>query len=134
MSLYVINRTFTNAAGQPLPNLSIAILVGKLNGSSGNADTSTQPGSPLATIHADPDGVTLLSNPTTPGTNTVTTDGLGNLCSVVNGVTTLGVYINTSGYEASIYAVIQAYGPGIVGVDNQFLIPCSFPSGGGGGT
>src|SRR5271168_1554665 len=131
MSYYVVNRTFLNSEGQPLAGLTIAVLVGKIGGSSGNATTNTQPGSPLATVYADADGHQgTLSNPTTPGVNTLTTDGLGNLCSLIDGVYTIGIYLNTSGYGASTTFVLQVYGPGVAG--GQQLIPLTFPSGGGG--
>ena len=125
-SKFVILKSVTNANGQPLANVSVAVLTGDIGGAS-PAVTTTQPGSPLATIYADPQGNTALTNPTTPGTNTVTTDGLGNLCSSVNGVTTIGVYVA----DSPAYYVLQIYGPGVLA---QQLIPITFPSGGGGGS
>jgi hypothetical protein len=133
-SLGVINFQVTNAIGQPLADVSVAILKGDINGSN-PANTTTQPGTPLANIYADPAAQIPLTNPTTPGTNTVTTDGLGNLCSVVNGVTSQGVWVVFSGYGSSQFYVAQIYGPGILGTantPNQILRPLSFPSGGGG--
>lgn len=134
MSYYVVNRQFLSQVGQPLANLTIAVLIGNIGAGSGNANTSTQPGSVLATVYADPLGTQgILTNPTTPGTNTLTTDGSGNLCSAIQTdsgiVYTLGIYLNTSGYGASTQFVLQVYGAGIIG---QQLIPITFPSGGGG--
>jgi hypothetical protein len=118
-SLKVIKYVATSALGQPLANVQIAVLTGDINGGD-PANVSTQPGSPLTTIFADPQGANEITNP-------ATTDGLGNLCATANGVTTIGVWVNISGYDSSTYFVLQVYGPGIVG---QVLVPVSFPSGG----
>ncbi len=118
-SLKVINYTAVSAEGQPLANVQVAVLIGDINGAS-PVNATTQPGSPLATIYADPQGQHEISNP-------ATTDGLGALCSTVNGVTNVGIWVNTSGYGSSPYYVLQVYGPGIVG---QRLIPISIPGGG----
>lgn len=128
MAFNVINWVFTNASGQPLANVQIAILTGTVLGSP-EVDASTQPGSPLAPVFADNEGATTLTNPTTLGTNTITTDGSGNLCSsvVVDGklITTIGVWADTT---SNTYFTIQAYGGGIAGVGNQQLIPLSLPT------
>lgn len=127
--LGIINYQLTNTEGQPLAGVSVAVLSGSLNGTAPVTST-TQPGSPLASIYADPAKVTALTNPTTAGTSTVTTDGKGNLVSVVNveGVltTTLGVCVafSTVINQAQSY-VLQFYGPGIIG--GQFLVPFTFP-------
>jgi hypothetical protein len=119
-SLKVINYTALSPEGQPIAGVQVAVLIGDVNGAN-PVDASTQPGSPVATIYADPQGQHEISNP-------ATTDGLGALCATVDGVTTVGVWVNISGYGSSTYFVLQVYGPGIVG---QRLIPVSFPSGGG---
>lgn len=131
-TLSVINKQITSVIGQPLPGVSVAVLVGDINGAS-PVDATTQPGSPLATIYADPQGTTPLTNPTTLGTTaTVGVDGFGNLCSIVNGVYTIGIWVSSGGYgPPTHYFVLQVFGAGIVG---QQLIPCSVPSGGGGGS
>jgi hypothetical protein len=113
-SLAVLNRQVFNAVGQALANVQVAVLIGDVNGAS-PVNVTTQPGSPLATIYADPQGTQEIPNPTT-------TDGLGNLCATYNGVTTIGVWVNTSGYDSSHYFVLQIFGPGIAG---QQLIPVS---------
>jgi len=118
-NLKVINCTVTSPQGQPLAGVQVAVLVGDINGAS-PVNASTQPGSPLATLFADPQGTNEIGNP-------ATTDGLGHLCATVNGVTTIGVWVNNTGYGSSNYYVLQVYGPGIVG---QQLIPISIPSGG----
>jgi hypothetical protein len=120
-NLKIIKYCATSALGQPLANVQIAVLTGDINGAN-PVNATAQPGSPLATLYADPQGENEITNP-------ATTDGLGNLCSTVNGVTNIGVWVNTTGYEASPYYVLQVYGPGIVG---QVLVPISIPSGGGG--
>lgn len=61
---YRYDGTVQNAVGTALPGVSVAILTQP-------ADTSTQPGTPLATIFTDATGVTPLTNP-------LTTDNLGN--------------------------------------------------------
>jgi hypothetical protein len=117
-TLAVINQIFQDSQGRPLAGLIIALLTGTVNGAS-PVTSSTQPGSPLATCYADPQGTTELTNPNPGGFPLpdayLTTDGYGNLCSVVNGVETIGVWV-----AASAYYVLQAYGAGIVG---QQLIP-----------
>jgi hypothetical protein len=122
-SLKVINYVALSAEGQPLANVQVAVLVGDINGASPVTST-TQPGSPLATLYADPQGSHEIANP-------ATTDGLGNLCSTVDGVTNVGVWVNNTGYGSSNYFVLQVFGPG---VSQQRLIPISIPSGGGGGS
>ena len=117
-SLIVIHRQFISANGQALSGLQVAVLVGDINGAS-QVNATAFPGSPLATLYADPAGAQPVSNP-------VTTDGMGNLCSTYNGVTNLGVWVNTS---SNNYFVLQVSGPGIPG---QQLIPLSVPSAGGG--
>ena len=112
--LIVINRQFFSANGQALAGLQIAVLVGDINGAS-QVNATAFPGSPLATLYADPAAAQPVSNP-------VTTDGLGNLCSTYNGVTNLGVWVATSSNK---YFVLQVSGPGISG---QQLIPLSVPS------
>jgi hypothetical protein len=109
-TLGIINYQVLNVLGQPLANVEIAILAGDL----GTVVTSTQPGSPLAVLFADPGKVTAITNPTTPGTATVTTDGLGNLCTLVNGVYTIGVCVGSSGYGSPPeYVVLQIFGAGV---------------------
>ena len=111
-TLAVINHSFSNSEGQPLAGLICALLLGDINGASPVTATS-QPGSPLASCYADPQGTTALTNPNPGGfplpTAYLTTDGFGNLCSIVNGVTTIGVWV-----AKSAYYVLQVYGPGIV--------------------
>jgi hypothetical protein len=114
-SLKCIKYVATSPQGQPLANVQIAVLTGDINGNQ-PVNASGQPGTPLATIYADPQGSHQITNP-------ATTDGLGNLCATVDGVTTIGVWVNTSGYGASPYFVLQVYGPGIVG---QQLVPFNF--------
>lgn len=114
-SLKVIKYCATSAQGQPLADVQIAVLVGDINGSA-PVNVTTQPGTPRATIFADPQGLHEITNP-------ATTDGLGNLKGTVNGVDTIGVFVNTNGYGASTYFVLQIYGPGIVG---QVLVPITF--------
>jgi hypothetical protein len=130
-TLGIINYQCLNSQGQPLAGLTVAVLVGNIYDESPPV-TTTQPGSPLATIFADPGSVNELVNPTTAGENTVTTDGFGNLCSIVDGVTTLGVCVGGGGYEGPPkYVTLQIYGPGIVG---QLLVSIGqLPSSGGGG-
>jgi hypothetical protein len=126
--LAIINYQLLNSEGQPIAGAQVAVLSGDLNGAS-NVTSTTQPGSPLATIYADPQASTSLANPTTPGSNTVTTDGYGNLCSIVDveGVltTTLGICVkySTTSTVTSNY-VLQFYGSGING---QLLVPFAFP-------
>lgn len=106
-TLGIINYQFLSQEGQPLANLNIAILSGDLS----SVTVTEQPGSPLATLYADPAGATPITNPTTIGVSTVTTDGYGNLASLVNGVYTVGVCVATS----SEYVVLQVYGAGVTG-------------------
>lgn len=128
-SLVVINRTILNADGQPLPGVTVAVLVGTINGAS-PAVTTTQPGTPLATLYADPQAAIPIHNPSDPSqAATLAIDGLGNLGSLVNGVFNIGVWLSNTGYGGSNYFVLQIFGPG---VSQQQLVPCSFPSGGGG--
>src|SRR5262249_22959661 len=61
---YRYDRTVQSTTGQALPGVSVAVLTQP-------ASTSTQPGTPLATIYSDSSG-TALTNPTT-------TDNLGNV-------------------------------------------------------
>src|SRR5580692_5188188 len=100
-NLKVIKYCVTSAQGQPLagPGIQIAVLTGDINGNQ-PVNATAQPGSPLATLYADPQGQHEISNP-------ATTDGLGNLCSTQGGVTNIGVWVNISGYGSSSYYVLQ---------------------------
>jgi hypothetical protein len=60
---YRLDRWVQNALGNAIAGASVAICTQPAN-------TSTQPPSPLATLYADPNGVTQISNP-------LTTDGYG---------------------------------------------------------
>ena len=117
-SLKVINHQVTNALGQSLAGVQVAVLIGDVNGAS-PVNATMQPGTPLAELFADPQGTQSIPNP-------ATTDGLGNLSATFNGVTTLGVWISISGYGSSNYYVLQVYGPGVVG---QQLTPISISEG-----
>lgn len=64
MSVFRYDGTVQNAVGTALPGVSVAVL-------SQPADTTTQPGTPLASIFTDSTGVTPLANP-------LSTDNLGN--------------------------------------------------------
>jgi hypothetical protein len=64
VSVYRYDGTVQNAVGTALPGVSVAVLTQPAN-------TSTQPGTPLASIFTDSTGATPLANP-------LTTDNLGN--------------------------------------------------------
>src|SRR5277367_5675769 len=64
MSVFRRDGTVQNAVGVALAGVSVAVL-------SQPADTTTQPGTPLASIFTDSTGVTPLANP-------LSTDNLGN--------------------------------------------------------
>lgn len=104
MSLGFWADSVKNALGQPIAQCLIAILNGELSA----VNTTTQPGTPLASIFSDPDGVNPLANP-------MMTDGLGNF----------------QFWAAAGNYVVQIYGPGIA--NTQFLQPISIGGGGGGG-
>lgn len=102
-TLGIIQYQALSTEGQPLADINIAILSGDIT----TVVTTTQPGSPLATLYTDPTGDTTTPNPTM-------TDGLGNLnVSVAPG-----------------YYVLQIYGPG---VRDQLLVQvvASAPTGSG---
>jgi len=87
--------TIINSAGQVLPNVTIYVLTGTVGGTQA-VDTSTTPGSPLATIYADPYGATPINQSTTP----------------LNTSAGSGTY---QFWATPGYYVIQAFGPGING-------------------
>lgn len=103
--------TIQNSIGQVLPNVTVIVLAGTVGGS-GGVNTTSQPGSPMATIFADPYGATPINQSTNP-INTSSGNGMFQFWA-------------TAGYY-----VIQAYGPGING---QLVYGiCLGGSGGGGG-
>lgn len=113
----VINRQISGVDGQVLANTQVAVLVGTINGSV-LVDAATQPGSPLALLYADPQGEKPISNPTK-------TDGFGNLCSVYEGVETIGVYVNSGANGDGTNYVLQVYGGRVT---PQQLIPYTVPN------
>lgn len=82
-NLPVINYVATDPDGTVLANVHVAVLVGAVD----TVDTSTIPGSPLATLYADVEGTIPIANP-------VMTDGLGRItvCPSVPGWYVLWVY------------------------------------------
>jgi hypothetical protein len=95
MALTRVQNSVLNGVSRPVPGAKVAVLTQP-------ATTSTQPGSPLASIFLDPAG-------TQPATNPVLTDGLGNYSFYV----APGVY------------TLQIYGNGVVTSNNpnQLVIP-----------
>ena len=86
-TLGVINYQAISTLGTPLAGVLVAVLSGDLT----TVVTTTQPGSPLATIYTDPAGLNPILNP-------AMTDGDGNLNICV----------------ATGYYVLQVYGLGVV--------------------
>src|SRR5277367_6641130 len=100
MSVFRRDGTVQNAVGVALAGVSVAVLTQP-------ADTTAQPGTPLASIFTDSTGVTPLTNP-------VTTDNLGNYFF----------------YAAAGTYTIQIYGPQLV--EQQVFIDQEVVSPGGG--
>ena len=88
-TLPIINYSATDANGNALDGVYVAVLSGTLS----TVDTDDIPGTPLATLYADPEGTTPVANPTS-------TDGLGNISVCPS---------------AAGYFVLQVYGPSING-------------------
>lgn len=110
-TLFSWRDTITNTVGQSLPDVTVIVLNGTVGGSQ-NANTETQPGSPLATIYADPYGSVAINQSTAP-MNTAPGQGTFEF------------------WAASGYYVIQAYGPGIIG---QLTYGIQIGGGAGGGS
>lgn len=94
-TLFSWRDTLTNSIGQSIPGATVIILEGTVGGSEA-VNTTTRPGSPLATIYSDPYGATPIDQTLHPLT-TARRDG------------------GFQFWAAAGYYVIQAYGPGING-------------------
>ena len=94
-TLYSWQDTIQNTLGQANPSATIIVLSGTTSGAA-QVNTTTQPGTPLATIYADPYGATPINQTTAP-----LTTAAGN-----------GWF---QFWAAPGYYVIQAFGPGING-------------------
>ena len=91
-TLFVYNFCARDVFGQVIPGATVIVLSGDLS----SVNTSTQPGTPLATIYTDPAG----ANQVNQSTNPLVTDGFGEVCFCV---------------AKSGYFVLQVYGSGING-------------------
>ena len=87
--------TLSNSLGQVIPNATIIVLSGTIGGSQG-VNATTQPGTPLATIYADPYGATPINQSMAP-LSTSAGDGTFQFWALPG------------------YYVVQAYGPQING-------------------
>ena len=96
-TLASITGQVIDSSGQIIPGATITVLSGTIGGTDA-VNTTTQPGTPLATIWADPYGNTLINQATTP----LVSDGNGNYQC----------------WASSGYYVVQIWGSGING---QFL-------------
>jgi len=83
-----------NSTGQIIPGATIIVLSGTTGGSEA-VNTSTQPGTPLASIYSDPYGASPINQSTTP----LVSDDLGNYAF----------------WAAPGYYVLQIYGNGVPG-------------------
>ena len=107
-TLFGWRDTITNSLGQVIPDATVIVLSGTVNGAQA-VNTNIQPGTPLATIYADPYGATPINQTTSPIT-TAAGDGTFQF------------------WAPSGYYVIQAYGPGING---QYVYGIAIGAGGG---
>ncbi len=104
--------TLSNPGGQVIPNATVIVLAGTIGGSAA-VNTNTKPGTPLATIFADPYGATPINQTTNP-INTATLNGSFQFWSA-----------------CGAYLVIQAYGPQIA---QQYVYGIRLPGSSNGGT
>jgi len=106
-----------NSTGQIIPGATVIVLSGTVSGSEA-VNTSTMPGTPLATIYSDPYGASPINQSTSP----LVTDDLGNFTF----------------WAAPGYYVLQIYGNGVPGqIVNRKFVPGQIISGislGAGGT
>ena len=109
-TFYRLNGTVTDNVGLPIAGANIAVLTQPAN-------TSSTPGSPLATLFADPAGATPLANP-------VQTSGLGEyFFYAAAGTYTLQVYPSPAGvqFPVRLYPDTNVIAPGAGTVTNVAL-------------